>query len=632
MDPMFLPYAQINGVPQESKLATYMKRQSEGPPVAVIAQNLTKNLASLSMDPIQASLKKVVQTCEFIPRNTGSPNVPFSSRNSLVESPSTPHTSPPATPAPLIINCSPTQLLDKPATYQENVGGTTYFYPAGAGVAADSTSEEPVVAGVEESPSNGVTMYPGTPPHVSSAKAQLASSEGQFYMSDDIRLEMLHKNAVSLTQPDPAAFPDLPTEVDNYHELVPLEPLPTSLHKPQMTYHTSTYKATNMKTGTRYCLRRIHGYRLNNTKCSMIVDLWKKLVNPNVVQLREVFTTKAFGDQSMVFVYDYHPDSETLLTRHFQGEPLNGYTDHFSANPNAPRPYSHHKNTLLRHQQQHGSLLPESVLWNYVIQLTGALRAIHAAGLACRTLGPSKVLLTGRNRLRVSFCAVADVLTFDVNTANNHAVIAHHQQEDMTALGKLLLALACRSLMAVQRENISTSMELMSRTYSQDWRHLIMFLLTGPSRRSVVDLMPMIGARYYTYMDTTQLQCDILENELAKEMENGRLCRLLVKLATINERPELSLDPTWAETGDRYMLKLFRDYVFHQVAEDGRPWLDMAHVVHCLNKLESGSQEKICLMSRDEQSILVVTYAELRHCLEQSFDEISSLATTTKAA
>lgn len=25
------------------------------------------------------------------------------------------------------------------------------------------------------------------------------------------------------------------------------------------------------------------------------------------------------------------------------------------------------------------------------------------------------------------------------------------------------------------------------------------------------------------------------------------------------------MDPTWAETGDRYLLKLFRDYVFHQV-------------------------------------------------------------------
>jgi hypothetical protein len=24
-------------------------------------------------------------------------------------------------------------------------------------------------------------------------------------------------------------------------------------------------------------------------------------------------------------------------------------------------------------------------------------------------------------------------------------------------------------------------------------------------------------------------------------------------------------DPAWSETGDRYLLKLFRDYVFHQV-------------------------------------------------------------------
>lgn len=25
------------------------------------------------------------------------------------------------------------------------------------------------------------------------------------------------------------------------------------------------------------------------------------------------------------------------------------------------------------------------------------------------------------------------------------------------------------------------------------------------------------------------------------------------------------LDPAWAETGDKYILKLFRDYVYHQV-------------------------------------------------------------------
>lgn len=37
--------------------------------------------------------------------------------------------------------------------------------------------------------------------------------------------------------------------------------------------------------------------------------------------------------------------------------------------------------------------------------------------------------------------------------------------------------------------------------------------------------------------------------------------------------------------GDRYLLKLFRDYVFHQVDENGRPVLDFGHVVECLNKV-----------------------------------------------
>lgn len=45
----------------------------------------------------------------------------------------------------------------------------------------------------------------------------------------------------------------------------------------------------------------------------------------------------------------------------------------------------------------------------------------------------------------------------------------------------------------------------------------------------------------------------------------------------------------------RYMLKLFRDYVFHQVMEDGRPFLDMAHVISCLNRLDAGIPDKVRL-------------------------------------
>ncbi len=46
-------------------------------------------------------------------------------------------------------------------------------------------------------------------------------------------------------------------------------------------------------------------------------------------------------------------------------------------------------------------------------------------------------------------------------------------------------------------------------------------------------------------------------------------------------------------TGDRYLLKLFRDFVLHQVREDGSPMLDWGHVVECLNKLDAGVPEKV---------------------------------------
>lgn len=69
----------------------------------------------------------------------------------------------------------------------------------------------------------------------------------------------------------------------------------------------------------------------------------------------------------------------------------------------------------------------------------------------------------------------------------------------------------------------------------------------------------------------------------------------------------LNQDPQWAETGDRYLLKLFRDYVFHQVSADGRPWLDMSHVVYTLNRLDAGTVEKVCLIFFKNVYICVCT-------------------------
>ena len=62
------------------------------------------------------------------------------------------------------------------------------------------------------------------------------------------------------------------------------------------------------------------------------------------------------------------------------------------------------------------------------------------------------------------------------------------------SLGRIVLALSCNSFIAIQRENLQQSMELVTSNYSTDLRNLIMYLLTNPQRvKSVNDLMPMIG-------------------------------------------------------------------------------------------------------------------------------------------
>lgn len=57
------------------------------------------------------------------------------------------------------------------------------------------------------------------------------------------------------------------------------------------------------------CYKKLHscnkmssGFRLVNTKCMMLVDMWKKIQHSNSVTLREVFTTKAFGDHCKILL------------------------------------------------------------------------------------------------------------------------------------------------------------------------------------------------------------------------------------------------------------------------------------------------------------------------------------------
>ncbi|XP_021187894.1 PAN2-PAN3 deadenylation complex subunit PAN3 [Helicoverpa armigera] len=603
MDPsIFLQYSPSppNGLPQESKLATYMNRSTSTP-----TRSLNQALGKLSLESSPTAIRKVVIT-EFVPMN-------YFAQPSILQ-PESPESSSPSTMA---------QVPNTAQVHQENVGGTTYFYSTNSdslnttGALNSSASigppescmSGPVGAGAA-SP-YATQIYSGTPTHIGpmTSKSGLAQS---FYMPETIRSEIYERNDDVFLQTDLRQYPDLPENVEMYSELTPLESAaPHSI--------ATSYRATHRQSGEHYALRRLHSYSTSVTKR---LEMWKQIDHPNVVRLHEWFTTKAFGDHSMVLVYSYHPACTTLMNKYLSGgagnaaNDANGaFHDPFSSDPDAPRPYTHQKNAMLRAVAS-GALLPEAVLWSLLVQLTAALRAVHTAGLAC-SLDPTKVVMNGC-RVRISWCGATDALHA------NSTDVAQAQQDDLTALGRLALALACRT---IHCDNLAASMELVARTYSADLKNLILYLLSSSTaRRSVTDLMPMIGARFYTQVEALERRADVFEDQLAREIDNGRLLRILIKLGIVNERPELNLDASWSETGDRYMLKLFRDYLFHSVTADGRPWLDQAHLAHCLNQLDGGTPERVELMSRDEQSVLVVSYAELKHCLEQAFEEVMQAA------
>ena len=61
---------------------------------------------------------------------------------------------------------------------------------------------------------------------------------------------------------------------------------------------------------------------------------------------------------------------------------------------------------------------------------------------------------------------------------------------------------------------------------SNDLRNLIMYLLTNSQRaKSVNDLMPMVGARFYTALDNCMQRSDQLETELQRDIESARMFR-----------------------------------------------------------------------------------------------------------
>jgi PAB-dependent poly(A)-specific ribonuclease subunit 3 len=289
-------------------------------------------------------------------------------------------------------------------------------------------------------------------------------------------------------------------------------------------YPSVTFKVTSREDGHLYCLRRFDSVKSVSPKIAAavsdehpgIVPFYRCLVGPRAV---------------VFFVHHYVPGARTLQERLF----------------------------VLGGRQP----LSEPVLWSCIAQLVSAVATIHGNNLAVRTLRLPHILsqtdsTSSRLRLRLNCLGIIDALEFE---SRKH--VADLQREDIRDLGRLILSLATGTEIAsgTDEETVGNCEAFLAQNYSRELHNLTMTLIRSvPRPPSIVDVSRAIAQRSFDEQDAVYRSLDRSERALSAEYESGRVLRLLLKLGFVNERPEFGPNRRWSQSGDCYMLKLFRDY------------------------------------------------------------------------
>ncbi len=430
---------------------------------------------------------------------------------------------------------------------------------------------------------------PAPPPHLQIPLKGNEQTAETLFIPNELRETLLKKNESTLKTLPHSNLPEL---VGVYYSLVPLD---NSLNKSDTTYgyNSSLYKAFSNVDGRAYVLRRIESVKISKDKSLSTINRWIRFKNSNVANVVDAFTSRSFGDNSLIVVYDYYPNSKNLIEQHFHSN-LGGKPE-----PITPR-----------------------ALWGYTTQLTGAIASAHSKNLSIRSISLQKAIITSKNRLRLSDCGIFDILDYDEETSEEK--LQELKQRDLKKLGEVLLTLAASASPGASK--FSTKKDIIANLDNMDdaFKEALSYLLSDESELSVKEFQKLIAPQLFEELSRVEESADYYEAQLTRELENARLVRLLTKLNFITDRPEYTQNAAWSQSGERYPIKLFREYVFHQVDERGKPVLDLAFVLKTLNKLDAGIDEKILLVSHDEQTCLIVSYKEMKDLIERSFRELSN--------
>eukprot|EP00537_Pseudo-nitzschia_pungens_P013749 CAMPEP_0172386078 /NCGR_PEP_ID=MMETSP1061-20121228/3676_1 /TAXON_ID=37318 /ORGANISM="Pseudo-nitzschia pungens, Strain cf. pungens" /LENGTH=583 /DNA_ID=CAMNT_0013115333 /DNA_START=438 /DNA_END=2189 /DNA_ORIENTATION=- len=357
-------------------------------------------------------------------------------------------------------------------------------------------------------------------------------------------------------------------------------------------YPASTYQVVNRDDGHLYCLRRFDNVKSVNPKiAASVLEQWAGLEHPGIATLHQCFVAQ----RAVFFVHQYIPGTQSFLQ---------------IANPPS---------------------LSEPVIWSAICQMVTVIRRVHGARLAVRTLDLRHTLLQMdalRLKVFLNCSGIVDALEFEARKS-----LQELQAEDMRKFGRWILSIVTGTNItaSTDAQTVQTCERYCMQNYSRDLRHFILTLIRSQNPPSILDVSRALPGRLMDELDSTQLSLLRTEKALSGEYESGRALRLLLKLGFVNERPENGANRRWSQSGDCYVLTLFRDYVFHQADGAGNPVMDLGHVVTALNKLDAADEEKIVLSSRDGKSLMVVSYADVARCLNSAYHELCSGSTPLQA-
>lgn len=431
---------------------------------------------------------------------------------------------------------------------------------------------------------------PAPPPRLTIPLPPSETNSQQLFILNELRETLTKKNEATLQ-----LFPrtsHLPEHVNNYHSLYPLDLSTTGLKSKLFGVPLTHFKVFSNNDGNPYTLTKVENFsviRIQNELPFKSIKKWKSITSANVVKLQESFTSMAFGGKNsvLVMIYDYYPNALTLL--------------------------EHHINRKLG-----GKLEPlnEEILTAYIIQITSALIQIHDKGLAARSsLDINKIIVTSKNRIKLSCVGISDILSYenDQKEIDSTSLTSHTsnlQAEDLKKFGKLVLDL---SLLCIPPQLRDQGINGLKGVFTQEYITILGAIFNVNSIQEFNQTY--LSHKLIDFINSAQDGQDFMELQLTSELENARLFRLLTKIDFIVDK---NLNNA-GDNGPNYIIRLFRDYVFNEVNEFGKPTLNLSRVLTCLNKLDAGIEEKILLVSEDEKSCIIVSYKEVKELVGGAF-------------